>query len=119
MLLGQSAQSNKAYTLNASAQNVPFNSDADLYLSLGDAATRNATDQGSLIKFASYFARANYSFKNKYMLNASIRADGASQFSGSNETWGYFPSVGAGWVISNEDFMNDQTVFSSLKLRGS
>lgn len=119
VLLGQSAQSNKAYTLNASAQNVPFNSDADLYLSLGDAATRSVADQGSLIKFASYFARANYSFKNKYMLNASIRTDGASQFFGSNETWGYFPSVGAGWIITNEDFMKDQTVFSSLKLRGS
>ncbi|MNK49416.1 TonB-dependent Receptor Plug Domain protein [compost metagenome] len=119
VLLGQSAQSNKAYTLNASAQNVPFTSDADLYLNLGDAATRTAADEGSLIKFASYFARANYSFKNKYLLNASIRTDGASQFFGSNETWGYFPSVGAGWVITNEDFMKNQTVFSSLKLRGS
>jgi TonB-linked SusC/RagA family outer membrane protein len=118
VLLGQSAQSNKGYTINASAQNVPFNSDADLYLRLGDAATRSVNDQGTLIKFASYFARANYSFKNKYLLNASMRADGASQFFG-NQTWGYFPSVGAGWVISNEDFMKDQTLFSNLKLRGS
>ncbi|WP_316837650.1 TonB-dependent receptor [Pedobacter nutrimenti] len=118
VLLGQSAQSNKAYTLNGSAQNVPFNSEADLYLTLGDPTGRNVNDSGSLIKFASYFARANYSFKNKYMLNASIRADGASQFFGS-QTWGYFPSVGAGWVITNEDFMKDQTLFSSLKLRGS
>jgi TonB-linked SusC/RagA family outer membrane protein len=118
VLLGQSAQSNKSYTLNAAAQNVPYNSDADLYLSLGDPAGRNINDAGTLIKFASYFARANYSFKNKYMLNASIRADGASQFFG-NQTWGYFPSIGAGWVITNEDFMKDQTVFSSLKLRGS
>ncbi|MET4143028.1 TonB-dependent receptor [Pedobacter sp. UYP1] len=118
VLLGQSAQSNKAYTINASAQNVPFNSDADLYLSLGDAATRSILDQGSLIKFASYFGRVNYAFKNKYLLNASIRADGASQFYG-NETWGYFPSIGAGWVVTNEDFMKDQTVFSSLKIRGS
>lgn len=118
VLLGQSAQSNKSYTLNASAQNVPFNSDADLYLRLGDAGGRVLNDAGSLNRFASYFARANYSFKNKYLLNASIRADGASQFYG-NETWGYFPSVGAGWVISNEDFMKDQTLFNSLKLRGS
>lgn len=118
VLLGQSAQSNKSYTLNASAQNVPFNSDADLYLRLGDAATRNILDQGSLIKFASYFARVNYAFKNKYLLNASIRTDGASQFFGS-ETWGYFPSIGAGWVVTNEDFMKDQTIFSSLKIRGS
>nr|WP_121270822.1 TonB-dependent receptor [Pedobacter schmidteae] len=119
VLLGQSAQSNKAYTLNGSAQNVPFNTEADLYLSLGDAASRNVTDQGSRIKFASYFARANYAFKNKYLLNASIRADGASQFFGSSDAWGYFPSVGAGWILTNEDFMKDQKFFNSLKLRGS
>jgi len=118
VLLGQSAQSNKAYTINATARDVPFNSDADLYLRLGNVADRNVTDQASLIKFASYFARANYSFKNKYLLNASIRADGASQFYG-NETWGYFPSVGAGWVLTNEEFMKDQTLFSNLKIRGS
>jgi len=118
VLLGQSAQSNKSYTLNASAQNVPFNSDADLYLSLGAPGTQSLADAGSLIKFASYFGRVNYAFKNKYLLNASMRADGASQFYG-NETWGYFPSIGAGWVVTNEDFMKDQTVFSNLKIRGS
>lgn len=119
VLLGQSAQSNKSYTLNGSAQNVPFNTEADLYLSLGDPGSRTVSDAGSRITFSSYFSRANYAFKNKYMLNASIRADGASQFFGGQQTWGYFPSVGAGWVITNEDFMKDQTVFSSLKLRGS
>lgn len=119
VLVGQSAQSNKGYILNGTAQNVPYNTESDLYLALGDAATRSVIDAGTLIKFASYFTRANYSFKNKYLLNASMRADGASQFFGSDQTWGYFPSVGAGWVISNEDFMKDQTVFSSLKLRGS
>ena len=118
VLLGQSAQGNKSYTLNASAQNVPFNSDADLYLRLGNTGTTSVADAGTLIKFASYFGRVNYAFKNKYLLNASMRADGASQFFG-NETWGYFPSLGGGWVVTNEDFMKDQTVFSSLKIRGS
>jgi len=118
LLIGQSAQSNRSYGITAQARDVPFNSDADLYLRLGNPANRYADDQASLIKFASYFARANYSFKNKYLLNASIRADGASQFFG-NETWGYFPSVGAGWVLTNEDFMKNQTIFSNLKIRGS
>ncbi|WP_432714113.1 SusC/RagA family TonB-linked outer membrane protein [Pedobacter sp.] len=117
-LIGQSAQSNKSYSINASADNVPFNSDADLYLRLGDEASRFVNDQGSLIKFASYFARINYAFKNKYLLNTSFRIDGASQFFG-NETWGYFPSIGAGWVVTEEDFMKDQTFFNSLKIRGS
>jgi TonB-linked SusC/RagA family outer membrane protein len=118
LLVGQSAQRRKTYTLNAGATNVPYNSESDLYLALGDAATRSVLDAGALTTFASYFARANYSFKNKYLLNASIRADGASQFFGF-DTWGYFPSVGAGWVVTQEDFMKDQHIFDNLKIRGS
>lgn len=119
VLLGQTAQRFKSYSLNASAQNVPFNSDADLYLSLGDAASRVINDSGSLNTAASYFGRVNYSFANKYLLNASLRADGASQFFGGDDVWGYFPSIGAGWVITNEEFMKDQKIFTNLKLRGS
>jgi TonB-linked SusC/RagA family outer membrane protein len=118
-LIGQTAQRFKTYSLNATAQNVPFNSDADLYLSLGDAASRIINDSGTLNTAASYFGRLNYSFKNKYLLNASLRADGASQFFGGSDLWGYFPSIGAGWVITNEGFMENQTLFSNLKLRGS
>jgi len=51
-------------------------------------------------------------------LNASIRHDGASEFYGAN-TYGYFPSIGAGWVITNEDFMKGQQIFDVLKIRGS
>ena len=119
ILAGQTAQRFKRYNLNATAQNVPFSSDADLYLSLGDAASRVINDSGSLNTAASYFGRVNYSFANKYLLNASIRADGASQFFGGSDLWGYFPSIGAGWVITNEDFMKDQTIFTNLKLRAS
>ncbi|MCX2485485.1 SusC/RagA family TonB-linked outer membrane protein [Pedobacter sp. MR2016-24] len=118
VLAGQTAQRFKSYTINATAQDVPYSSEGDLYLSLGTAATRSITDKGSLNTVASYFSRVNYGFDNRYLLNASLRADGASQFFGNN-LWGYFPSVGAGWVISNEDFMKDQKVFSNLKLRGS
>jgi TonB-linked SusC/RagA family outer membrane protein len=118
-LLGQTAQRYRGYTMNATAQNVPFSSEGDLYLSLGDVGARTIGDSGTLSTAASYFARANYSYKSKYLLNASIRADGASQFFGGSDLWGYFPSIGAGWVISNEDFMKNQSVFSNLKLRGS
>ena len=118
LLVGQSAQANKGYTFNASAENVPFNTEADLFLRLGNTDSRFVNDQGTLIKFASYFARANYAYKNKYLLNASFRSDGASQFFG-NQTWGYFPSIGLGWVVTSEDFMQNQTIFSALKIRGS
>jgi len=119
VLLGQTAQRNKLYAINADALNVPYTSEGDLYLALGDAASRNIVDRGELSTFASYFARVNYGYKNKYLINASVRRDGASQFFGSNNVWGNFPSIGAGWVISNEDFMKDQKIFSNLKLRGS
>jgi TonB-linked SusC/RagA family outer membrane protein len=118
-LLGQTAQRYRGYVVNAAAQNVPFSSEGDLYLSLGDIDKRTIKDSGTLRTAASYFARANYSYKSKYLVNASIRADGASQFFGGSDLWGYFPSIGAGWVISNEDFMKDQTIVSNMKLRAS
>ncbi len=61
--------------------------------------------------------RINYSYADRYLLNASIRYDGASEFYPS--PYGWFPSIGAGWVITNEDFMKDQHVFNTLKLRAS
>ncbi|MCX2453101.1 TonB-dependent receptor [Pedobacter sp. PLR] len=119
VLAGQTAQRNKQYFINSKALNVPFSSEGDLYLALGNAAGRSLTDGGNLQTAASYFGRVNYSYKDRYLLNASMRADGASQFYANGNPWGYFPSIGAGWVISNEPFMQDQQIFSNLKIRGS
>jgi TonB-linked SusC/RagA family outer membrane protein len=67
----------------------------------------------------SYLARAVYNFDNKYYLTASFRTDGSSRF-GPNNRWGNFPSVSAGWNISNESFYNDFLGKSStMKLRAS
>lgn len=66
----------------------------------------------------SYFVRLNYGFDNKYLLTATMRADGSSKF-GKNNKYGYFPSVALGWNISKEDFLADSTIFSNLKLRAS
>ena len=118
LLLGQNAQQIKSYGFSASAPNVPNNSEGDLYLRLGNTTGRTIVDYGDLSTIASYFARVNYSFRNRYLLNASIRADGSSKFTG-NQRWGYFPSVGVGWVISDEPFMKDMQIFDNLKLRGS
>lgn len=119
VLAGQTAQRRKSYFLNATAFDVPYSSDGDLYLTLGNADKRAVTDGGALTTYASYFGRVNYSFKDRYLLNATLRADAASQFFGGGDLWGYFPSVGAGWVISQEDFMKDQTIFNNLKLKAS
>ncbi len=66
----------------------------------------------------SYFGRVNYSYDDKYMLSATFRADGSSRF-GTNNRFGYFPSVSAGWNISNESFMESVNWINSLKLRAS
>jgi TonB-linked SusC/RagA family outer membrane protein len=66
----------------------------------------------------SYFGRLNYNFKDTYLLNATLRADGSSKFAPGNQ-WGYFPSVSAGWVMSNEGFLKDSQAINFLKLRGS
>jgi TonB-linked SusC/RagA family outer membrane protein len=67
---------------------------------------------------ASVVSRASYSYKDKYLLEGSIRYDGSSRFL-HDRRWGLFPSVSAGWVISREDFMADVSPVNFLKLRGS
>ncbi len=68
---------------------------------------------------ASFFGRANYNYKEKYMLTAMMRADGSSKFARDNR-WGYFPSVSAGWVMSNESWMEStQSWLDLLKVRAS
>lgn len=67
----------------------------------------------------SYFGRVQYNYNETYMINATFRADGSSKFA-KNNRWGYFPSVSAGWTISNESFMEGLTnTISFLKLRAS
>ncbi|NDC77327.1 MAG: SusC/RagA family TonB-linked outer membrane protein [Chitinophagia bacterium] len=69
-------------------------------------------------RLISDFARVNYSYKDKYLLQGSIRRDGSSVF-GTNYQWGYFPSVGLAWRVTNEGFMQGQKLFDDLKLRVS
>ena len=66
----------------------------------------------------SYFGRVNYSFDNKYLLTASLRADGSTRF-GDNNKYGYFPSFALGWNIAKEDFLQKIPAISELKLRAS
>lgn len=66
----------------------------------------------------SYLSRINYSYKNRYLIGASFRRDGSSRF-GQNNLWGNFPSVSAGWIISDEEFMSRFDKLSFLKVRGS
>ena len=67
-------------------------------------------------KLVSFFTRMNYNFGERYLLTATVRADGSSKFSKKNK-WGVFPSVSAAWRLSEEDFIKRLGVFSDLKLR--
>jgi len=71
------------------------------------------------VRSMSYFARLGWSWKDRYMVNATLRADGSSKFAPGNR-WGYFPSVSAGWTVSEEDFMKSaRSWMDFLKLRVS
>jgi TonB-linked SusC/RagA family outer membrane protein len=82
----------------------------------------STTNQNSLLAgkeaLLSYFTRAQYDYKQKYLLSASLRRDGSSKF-GADKRWGYFPAVSVGWRLSGEDFMQDVSIVSDLKLRAS
>lgn len=68
-------------------------------------------------KLIAFFGRVNYNYASKYMLSASLRREGSSKF-GANHKWGNFPAASAGWLISEESFMeNVKEIVSSLKLR--
>src|SRR5699024_443853 len=66
----------------------------------------------------SYFGRINYNYNKKYLIELDFRADASSRFKKGNR-WGYFPGFSAGWLISRENFMAEQNIFSKLKIRGS
>src|SRR4030095_5179074 len=90
-----------------------------------DVTTLNAATTGSSglsmetkNVLISYFARAQYDYEGKYLLSASIRRDGSSKF-GANTKWGVFPAFSAGWLMSEEKFIQPIELISELKVRGS
>lgn len=83
-----------------------------------DLADGNERPSGFAFKneLQSFFGRVNYSYMDRYLLDATVRADGSSKF-GENNKYGVFPSFAAAWRISEEAFMQNSSVFSNLKLR--
>lgn len=102
-----------------SGKNNDFLTDGFLYNNLGAGNAKRPSVGSSATKsrMASFFGRVNYSFKDRYLLTATLRADGSSNFADGNR-WGYFPSIAAGWRFLEEDFMQSFTnVLSNGKLR--
>lgn len=93
--------------------------DSDLLRTLSAATTiASATSTSYKETFQSYFARVNYAYDDKYLVSASFRRDGSSIF-GPNNKYGNFPAISAGWRISEEDFLSNNTVVDELKIRAS
>lgn len=84
----------------------------------GDATKQylNVSSYRNSNTLAALFFRANYNYKDKYLLSASIRREGSSRF-GANHKWGLFPALSAGWRVSGEDFMKNVSWVNDLKLR--
>ncbi|GAB3222746.1 SusC/RagA family TonB-linked outer membrane protein [Spirosoma arcticum] len=106
---------NNARTSYIQANNIP-----SITLLNTTQTALNATSQNRLDEYVylSYLARINYKFAEKYLLAVSFRADGSSRF-GADNRYGYFPSVSAGWVLTEESFLKNNSTLTFLKLRAS
>ncbi|WP_034920473.1 SusC/RagA family TonB-linked outer membrane protein [Gillisia sp. CAL575] len=117
--LGTTAEEEQNDFLEGTRNNVPENSNL-FSLNNGEQGTDIVSNALSdTRRLRSYFARLNYDFDNKYLLTATIRRDGSSVFANTDEKWGNFPSVGIGWLVSNEEFLSNSNFLNTLKLRAS
>ena len=117
-LLGLQTEKYNRKDLETSRKNFPNNELTDM--NAGDASTQTNKGNSREQTVASWFARVNYDFDNKYLFEANIRADASSRFA-EGYRWGYFPSFSAGWRITEEDFMADikDSWLTDLKIRAS
>lgn len=87
-------------------------------IGMGNQSTYKIGSYKDESKLASFFGRVNYNFKGKYLLSASLRADGSDKF-GEKHRWGYFPGASIGWAAHKEDFLSSVNYLSTLKPRFS
>ena len=116
VMLGQSTRSQFSSWLNGRVNSVPDFDDQSKYLVNGSYKNQTATDGASRYNGLSFFARGTYNYDGRYLATLTFRADGSSKY---QQKWGFFPSIGLGWNISDEAFMKNQNVVDYLKLRAS
>ncbi|MDR6783267.1 TonB-linked SusC/RagA family outer membrane protein [Pedobacter africanus] len=114
-LLGQSYQESATRRIGAAGNT---NSTDIIEAITGFTNRTEASDYRSRWAIVSYFGRAGYAYKDRFLVESALRIDGSSRF-GKNKQFGYFPSVSGGWKMSNEAFMKKQHTISNLKLRAS
>ena len=121
VMAGTSFRDESYHFLASKGVNFPWENEKLWYLDLADDIIADNTDDrvgddGRREYGFSYFGRVSYNFDNKYLLYGTMRADGTSKY---QEKYGYFPSIGVGWVLSEEEFMQNNGPMDFLKLRAS
>jgi TonB-linked SusC/RagA family outer membrane protein len=117
LLAGYSYQKNTNEAFSAAGTG--FLSDAFSYQALGTATgLLQPASSLSIVEIQSQFGRVNYDYDDRYLLTATVRRDGASNFA-ANRKYAIFPSGALGWKISNEDFFDQSSKISTLKIRAS
>lgn len=117
LMAGSSFKDEGFTELTAVGKNFPTDMEQSWYLNLADIIDPLlVTDNGLRQYGISYFGRISYNFKDKYLLYATYRADGSNKY---QQKWGYFPTIGAGWVITEEEFFPDNKIVNYFKIRAS
>ena len=117
VMAGTSYRDEAYNTLFAQGLDFPTEHQQSWYISQAGKIVSAGVGDGGVHQYGlSYFGRLSYNFKDKYLLYGTMRADGSSKY---QEKWGYFPTVGAGWVLSEESFLKGNGSINFLKLRGS
>lgn len=116
VLLGQSTRIEKSDKLTGTAQDVPGIDEQSIYIKNGSFNDRYSTDEPVSNFGLSVFTRGTYNYKDKYLATVTFRADASKKY---QEKWGYFPSFGLGWNITEENFMKSVNWLPYLKIRAS
>lgn len=118
VLAGHSAQATKGTYFGGGKRDIPSQDPLDATIDYARNENSEQVYGGIWERYAieSYFSRLTYNYKGKYLLTAIMRADASSRF-GTNNRWGYFPSISAGWNVTDEDFWVKNEMVNSLKVR--
>lgn len=117
VLGGTSFRDESLELLQAGALNFPLSGEESYYIDQSQTIVEGQVTDGARREYGfSYFTRIAYDYDSKYLLYGTFRADGTNKY---QEKWGYFPTIGVGWVVSNEEFWGNNNFFNFLKLRAS
>jgi TonB-dependent starch-binding outer membrane protein SusC len=117
VMLGHSYRDESWQMLTAQGLDFPIDQEESWYIRQAEnIPVDNVDDDGRRQYGISYFSRLSYNYASRYLLYATMRADGSSKY---QEKWGFFPTIGVGWVLTEESFMQGTNFIDFLKLRAS